>query len=109
MRSARNRAGDDAQMGRQASIRRLFTSDGSARLGRLRVSRERKPRASMGFGAGLQRAMEARKEPLIHRGHATRMAAGSATPQHEFALFQRRLKRAEEGISAWQASRTGSR
>jgi phage-related protein len=34
---------------------------------------------------------------------------GIATPQHEIALIQQRLKRAEEDHAAWQASRTGSR
>lgn len=34
---------------------------------------------------------------------------GIATPQHEIALIQQRLRRAEEDFSAWLASRTGSR
>jgi phage-related protein len=34
---------------------------------------------------------------------------GMATPQHEIALIQQRLKRAEEDHAAWQASRKGSR
>jgi phage-related protein len=34
---------------------------------------------------------------------------GIATPQHEIALIQQRLKRAEEDHAAWQSSRTGSR
>jgi phage-related protein len=33
---------------------------------------------------------------------------GIATPQHEIALIQQRLRRAEEDFSAWLASRTGS-
>jgi phage-related protein len=34
---------------------------------------------------------------------------GIATPQHEIALMQQRLRRAEEDHAAWLASRTGSR
>lgn len=34
---------------------------------------------------------------------------GIATPQHEIALIQQRLRRAEEDHAAWLASRTGSR
>jgi phage-related protein len=34
---------------------------------------------------------------------------GIATPQHEIALIERRLRRAEEDHATWQASRTGSR
>lgn len=34
---------------------------------------------------------------------------GITTPQHEIALIQQRLRRAEEDFSAWLASRTGSR
>jgi phage-related protein len=34
---------------------------------------------------------------------------GIATPQHEIALIQQRLRRAEEDFSSWLASRTGSR
>jgi phage-related protein len=33
---------------------------------------------------------------------------GIATPQHEIALIQQRLRRAEEDFSAWLASSTGS-
>jgi type IV secretory pathway VirD2 relaxase len=51
---------------------RQVSSDGATWLDRRILSRDRRPIASMGFGAEVNKALEARTDVLIERGHARR-------------------------------------
>jgi hypothetical protein len=101
----------DAQRGRQANMGILssyhldqqVTSDGATWLDRQLISRNRVALARLGFGAEVEKALEARTDELVRQGHARRTPDGGVRARADLLASLRRMELERTGTELAKA------